>query len=141
MRRYSELKLLPTYAERLDYLQLQGSIGIETFGFDRYLNQRFYRSYEWKAARDIVIIRDNGCDLAIENLPIFGRLIVHHMNPISIDDVLSHSDLLFNPEYLICVSIDTHNKIHYGSCQEGTLPIERTPFDTCPWKKGALDHG
>jgi hypothetical protein len=136
MRHYSELILLPTYQERLDYLQLYGAVGAETFGFDRYLNQRFYRSPEWKRVRDLVIVRDNGCDLGIDSLPIFGRVYVHHMNPVMLDDVLSHSSDILNPEFLICVSLDTHNAIHYGPSRQDILPIERSPNDTCPWKKG-----
>ena len=135
MRSYSELSKLKTFEERFRYLQLNGAVGQETFGFDRYLNQRFYRSQKWKSVRDTVIIRDNGCDLGIKDRMIFGRVLIHHMNPISIDDIRQQSELLLNPEYLVCVSHDTHNAIHYGD--ENlliTLPIERTRNDTCPWK-------
>lgn len=135
MRSYSELSKLKTFEERFRYLQLNGAVGQETFGFDRYLNQRFYRSQKWKSVRDAVIIRDNGCDLGIKDRMIFGRVLIHHMNPISIDDIRQQSELLLNPEYLVCVSHDTHNAIHYGD--ENlliTLPIERTKNDTCPWK-------
>ena len=135
MRSYSELSKLKTFEERFRYLQLNGAVGQETFGFDRYLNQRFYRSQKWKSVRDTVIIRDNGCDLGMEDRVIFGRVLIHHMNPISIDDIRQQSELLLNPEYLVCVSHDTHNAIHYGD--ENlliTLPIERTRNDTCPWK-------
>ena len=135
MRSYSELSKLKTFEERFRYLQLNGAVGQETFGFDRYLNQRFYRSQKWKSVRDAVIIRDDGCDLGIKDRMIFGRVLIHHMNPISIDDIRQQSELLLNPEYLVCVSHDTHNAIHYGD--ENlliTLPIERTKNDTCPWK-------
>lgn len=135
MRSYSELSKLKTFEERFRYLQLNGAVGQETFGFDRYLNQRFYRSQKWKSVRDAVIIRDDGCDLGIKDRMIFGRVLIHHMNPISIDDIRQQSELLLNPEYLVCVSHDTHNAIHYGD--ENlliTLPIERTRNDTCPWK-------
>ncbi len=136
IRRYSELITLPTFEERFKYLQLNGSVGTDTFGFDRYLNQIFYKSKEWKKLRDQIIIRDNGCDLAAEGHDIYGRVIIHHLNPISKDDILNRSDILMNPEYLICTTHSTHNAIHYGD--EGLLPrapIERTPNDTCPWKK------
>ena len=135
-RRYTELITLPTFEERFKYLQLNGSVGTDTFGFDRYLNQIFYKSKEWKKLRDQIIIRDNGCDLAAEGHDIYGRVIIHHLNPISKDDVLNRSDILMNPEYLICTTHSTHNAIHYGD--EGLLPravIERTPNDMCPWKK------
>lgn len=135
-RTYSELITLETFEERFKYLQLKGSVGIDTFGFDRYLNQVFYKSKEWKDVRDFVIIRDNGCDLAVEGYSIYGRAIIHHMNPISKEDVLSRADILLNPEFLVCTSLMTHNAIHYGS--EDLLPrapIVRTPNDTCPWRK------
>lgn len=134
MRHYNELILLPTFAERLDYLSLKGMVGAETFGFDRYLNQYFYRSPEWRRIRNFVIVRDNGCDLGIEGLDIQGRIIVHHMNPLSEEDIVVHSNDIINPDFLICTSIDTHNAIHYGTSRADILPAERTPFDTCPWK-------
>ena len=136
MRTYSELVRLPTFEERFRYLRLGGTVAKETFGFDRYLNQRFYASREWKAIRDKVIIRDNGCDLGIPDRVIGRRVLIHHMNPITQDDICRQSDLLMNPEYLICVSHETHNAIHYGD--ENllmTVPPERKPGDTCPWKK------
>ena len=114
LRTYSELIKLKTWEERFQYLQLNGVVGNETFGFDRYLNQQFYKSQEWKRVRDKVLIRDNACDLACQDNPIFGQVIVHHMNPMSIDDIESNPELLLDPEYLICVSLDTHNAIHYG---------------------------
>ena len=135
MRTYSELLTLPTFEERFRYLRLSGGVGKETFGFDRYLNQRFYSSAEWKRVRDAVIIRDNGCDLGVTDCVIGGKVIIHHMNPVSREDVLSRSEDLLSPEYLICVSHNTHNAIHYGD--ESLLvvtPPERKPNDTCPWK-------
>lgn len=137
LRTYSELIALPTFEERFQYLKLSGVVGKDTFGFDRYLNQQFYRSAEWKRIRDQVIVRDNGCDLAIEDRLIHGKILIHHMNPITEQDVLKHSDLLINPEYLICVSHITHNAIHYGDedLLVASKPVIRTPNDTCPWKR------
>ena len=135
IRTYSELIRLPTFEERFRYLQLSGSVGKETFGFDRYINQNFYRSAAWKRVRDQVIIRDNGCDLGIEDRIIYGKILIHHMNSISDKDILNLTDILLNPEYLICVTHDTHNAIHYGD--ENLLikePIVRFKNDTCPWK-------
>lgn len=135
IRSYSKLIQLKTFEERFDYLKLDGVVGEDTFGFDRYLNQQFYRSREWKRIRDQVILRDNGCDLGVDGYEIHGRVLIHHMNPISIDDIHTMSDFLMNPEYLICVTHRTHNAIHYGD--ENliiTAPIERTKNDTCPWK-------
>lgn len=136
IKTYSELISLPTFEERYRYLQLNGSVGKETFGFDRYINQNFYRSYAWKRVRDEVIIRDNGCDLGIEDRIIYGKILIHHMNPITDKDILNLTDFLLNPEYLICVTHSTHNAIHYGN--ENLLlkgPIIRMPNDTCPWKQ------
>lgn len=122
--------------DRYNYLKLAGQPGIETFGIDRYLNQQFYKLKRWRDARNEVIIRDNGCDLGIEDFPIAGRVIIHHMNPITIEDIMDMRDEVFDPEYLICVSHDTHNAIHYGDPNQlPHLPAERRPFDTCPWKK------
>lgn len=136
IRTYSELIRLPTFEERYRYLRLAGAVGKETFGFDRYINQMLYqRSQKWKSARNEVIVRDNGCDLGMEDRQIYGKVLVHHMNPITLEDIENESDFLFNPEYLICVSHNTHNAIHYGD--ENlliTAPIERTRNDTCPWK-------
>ena len=136
IRTYSELIQLPPFEERFRYLQLNSSVGKETFGFDRYLNQNFYRSAEWKRIRDKVIIRDNGCDLGIEDRLIYGRVIIHHMNPVTDKDIVDLTSFLLNPEYLICVSHNTHNAIHYGN--EDLLmkgPVIRTKNDTCPWKQ------
>ena len=135
IRTYSELIRIPTFEERYAYLRLFGSVGSETFGFDRYLNQMFYKDREWRRTRDLIILRDNGCDLGIEDREIFGQVLVHHMNPITIDDILNRSDYLLNPDYLICTSKLTHNAIHYGT-EENLKPliVERRPNDTCPWK-------
>ena len=135
IRTYSELSKLETFEERYKYLRLEGRVGKDTFGFDRYMNQVFYRSQKWKEIRDSVIIRDNGCDLGVDGYTIHGRIIIHHMNPISVEDLKRDSDFLLNPEYLITTIHRTHNAIHYGD--EGsivTTPIVRTKNDTCPWK-------
>lgn len=135
IRRYSELCELKTFEERYEYLKLNGVVGSETFGFDRFLNQKFYKSPEWKKVRDQVIIRDNGCDLGMEGHDIYKKVIIHHMNPILQKDIEYATEYLLDPEYLICVSHETHNAIHYGD--ENQLvkgPVIRTPNDTCPWK-------
>ena len=136
IRTYSELITFPTFEERYRYLRLEGKVGEDTFGFDRWLNQSFYKDPEWRAIRDKIIIRDNGCDLGIPGREIYSRIIVHHMNPITKDDILSRSAFLLNPEYLICTVKNTHDAIHYGD--ERLLikaPIERTKNDTCPWRR------
>ena len=108
---------------------------METFGYDRWFNQKFYSNREWKKVRDVIIIRDNGCDLGISDMDIGSRIIIHHMNPITLDDINTNSEFLLNPNYLICVSYDTHIAIHYGSDGvKPNRPIERQPNDTCPWK-------
>lgn len=135
IKRYSELIEIPTFLERYRYLKLSGKVGEETFGFDRYLNQTFYRSPEWKRVRNFVITRDLGCDLAVEDREIFGRICIHHMNPIRASDIRDRSDLLLNPDFLITVSYDTHQAIHYGD--ENLLivaPTLRVKNDTCPWR-------
>lgn len=135
IRTYSELIKLPTFEERYEYLKLDGKVGEETFGFDRYINQEFYRSNEWLKVRDFVIVRDGGCDLAIEDREIVGKILVHHMNPITIDDILNRSEFLLDPEYLISTIKNTHDAIHYGdSSLLITAPIERRKNDTCPWR-------
>lgn len=135
IKTYSELILLPTFEERFKYLQLNGRVGDDTFGFDRYINQKFYRSAEWKRIRDYIIIRDNGCDLAADGYEIHGRILIHHMNPITISDIKFSTEYLMNPDYLICVTHNTHNAIHYGDEKQIiTGPIVRTKNDTCPWK-------
>lgn len=136
IRTYSELITLPTFEERYQYLRLNGRVGEETFGFDRWLNQRFYKDPEWLRIRDEVIIRDNGCDLAIPGREIYSRILIHHMNPITKDDILQRSKYLLDPEYLICTIKNTHDAIHYGD--ENLLvkgPVERKPNDTCPWRR------
>lgn len=136
IKTYSELITLPTFMERYEYLKLQGKVGADTFGFDRYLNQMLYHNPKWKAVRNQVILRDNGCDLGIEGHDIYGKILVHHMNPITKSDIEMESDFLFNPEYLICTAHITHNAIHYGDASLLiTAPIERSPNDTCPWKR------
>lgn len=135
IRTYSELSKLTTFEERYRYLRLGGRVGEETFGFDRWINQMFYKDPEWLKIRDEVIIRDNGCDLGIEGREIYSRIIVHHMNPITKADILDRSEFLLNPEYLICTVKNTHDAIHYGD--ENlliTLPMERSVNDTCPWR-------
>lgn len=135
IRTYSELITLPTFMERYKYLRIGGTVGTDTFGFDRYLNQVFYKSEEWKSIRRHVIVRDCGCDLGIEGREIHERILIHHINPISEEDILDRSDFLLNPEYLISTSHRTHNAIHYGD--DSILidvPLERRKNDTCPWK-------
>lgn len=135
IKNYSELSLLPTFEERFEYLKLGGVVGADTFGFDRIFNQKFYQSYEWKTVRNEIIVRDLGCDLGIEDRQIFGRILIHHMNPISLKDISDATKFLLNPEYLICVSHDTHNAIHYGDIRLVKKDlVERKPNDTCPWK-------
>ena len=136
IKTYSELITLPTFLERYRYLRIGGKVGKKTFGFDRYLNQLFYKDPEWLAARDLAIIRDDGCDLAMSDRRIRSRILVHHINPITIDDILARDPKLFDLENLICTIKNTHDAIHYGD--ESLLledPIERTMNDTCPWRK------
>jgi hypothetical protein len=126
---------LRSFEERYQYLKLNGVVGDSTFGYDRILNQLLYRSDRWKKTRDGIIIRDNGCDLGIEDYEIHDKIYVHHMNPITIEDVENDRDEIYDPEYLICTSFNTHNAIHYGD--ESLLPkppIERRMNDTCPWR-------
>lgn len=135
IRTYTELKQIPTFIERYRYLKIGGKVGEETFGSDRYLNQVFYRSKEWMDARNYVIVRDLGCDLGIEGYEIIGKIFIHHMNPLTVEDVLNRTEILLDPEYLICCTKNTHDAIHYGN--EDLLwtdPVIRTPNDTCPWK-------
>lgn len=137
IRTYAELSKLKTFKERFEYLQLNGQVGQDTFGFDRIFNQQFYRSKEWKSCRDFVIIRDNGCDLGIEGYEISGQnVLIHHLNPISVSDISDRTKFLLDPEYLITTTHRTHNAIHYGD--ENLLPKEpilRSRNDTCPWKR------
>lgn len=136
IRTYSELITIPTFEERFRYLKMDGAVGKETFGFDRYLNQMFYKTAEWKRVRNEVIVRDMGCDLGIEDRVLHGRIMVHHMNPITAKDITNRSDYLLNPEYLICTCKRTHDAIHFSD--ESILFTEiivRRPGDTCPWEK------
>lgn len=135
IRTYSELACLETFEERFKYLELDGQVGQETFGFDRYLNQKFYRSPEWKRVRQEVILRDNGCDLGIEDRPIFGNVIIHHINPMSVDDIKRKETWVLDPDFLICTCKRTHDAIHYSD--ESIIfsePIQRSPNDTCLWR-------
>lgn len=135
IKTYSELITIPTFKERFEYLKLNGKVGKDTFGFDRYLNQIFYSSSEWRRIRNQVILRDNGCDLGVEGYEISGKIYIHHMNPILAKDIVDRSEFLLNPDYLICVTHNTHNAIHYGDVDLLPLPlVERRPNDTCPWK-------
>ncbi len=136
IRTYSELIKIPTFEERVEYLRLYGTVGEDTFGFDRYLNQMFYTSYEWRMLRKDIITRDMGCDLAFPEFEIIGKIIIHHMNPISRDDIINKTDLLLNPEYLICTCKNTHDIIHYGNRNNNYNRgvITRTKNDTCPWR-------
>ena len=135
IRTYRECMRLPTFQERYRYLQIGGRVGKETFGFDRYLNQMLYRTPEWKRFRRDMIVRDNGCDLGCEGYEIYGNVLVHHINPITVEDVINRNPCIFDPNNVICTSLNTHNAIHYG---DETLlitePVVRKPNDTCPWK-------
>ena len=132
---YSELIRLPTFEERFDYLKLDGRVGLETFGHNRYLNQDFYTSYDWKQIRNKIIARDLGRDLGIDGYDLFGSVVVHHINPITIEDILNHSDLVFDPENLITTCFKTHNAIHYGDKKQVVSNWQpRLPNDTCPWR-------
>lgn len=136
IRTYSELITLPTFIERFRYLKLNGSVGMDTFGHDRYLNQILYHSEEWRRFRREVILRDNGCDLGCEDYEIHGRVLIHHINPITVEDVIRRDPCIFDFENVISTSHNTHNAIHYGD--ESLLmtePIVRTPYDTCPWRR------
>jgi hypothetical protein len=133
-RRYSELRRLQTFEERYAYLRLDGQVGQVTFGFDRWVNQQFYTSFEWKHARNEVILRDNGCDLGIRGHEVPFGLLVHHMNPLTVEDIERGEDWIIDPEFLICTSKRTHNAIHYGD--DSLLPrafVERRPGDTKLW--------
>ena len=134
-RSYSELMTLSTFEERYEYLRLGGKVGESTFGYERYLNQVFYESKEWKTFRRSIILRDKGCDLGVPGRDISGLIVIHHINPISVDDILQRRACLLDPENAICVTPNTHNAIHYGD--ESLLvkaPIERSKNDTCPWR-------
>lgn len=135
IRTFSELRRLKTYEERYKYLRLFGKVGADTFGYDRYLNQMLYTSGRWQQTRDVVIVRDNGCDLSSKGHEIYGRIIIHHMNPISIEDIEEDRDEIFDPEFLVCTSSMSHSAIHFSD--ESLLPkplIVRRKNDTCPWR-------
>ena len=136
IRTYSELIKLNSFKERYEYLRLDGRVGEATFGFERYLNQQFYHSREWRSVKDSIVTRDLGCDLAVTGFEIHERIYIHHMNPVTAEDIRQSTEYLLNPEFLICTTQNTHNAIHYGDssllCME---PITRTPFDMCPWKR------
>ena len=135
IKTYSELITIPTFEERFEYLKLDGQVGVETFGFNRYLNQAFYKSDEWLSIRDYVITRDNGCDLGMEGYEIYGRILIHHINPITKDDIIQRSRNLLDPENLITTVKRTHDAIHYGDSNLlMKAPIERRKNDTCPWR-------
>lgn len=136
IKSYSDLIVLKTFEERFKYLEIGGQIGIDTFGFNRYLNQTFYTSYKWQKVRDQVILRDNGMDLGVDGYPVNGKIVIHHINPITVEDVIEQNPDIFNLDYLISCSHQTHNALHYGD--EGYLErfkvIERRPNDTIPWR-------
>ena len=135
IRTYSELITLPTFKERYEYLRLGGTVGEDTFGFDRYLNQAFYKSKEWLDVRDYVVTRDHGCDLGVEGYEIYDRILIHHINRIEKMDIIQRTDFLLNPEYLISTRKKTHDAIHYGDYNTLIEPtITRVKNDTCPWK-------
>lgn len=133
-KRYSEMCQLDTFDARFEYLKLGGGVGRSTFGFDRYLNQHFYSSREWHDVRNYVIVRDNGCDLGVDGYEIHVKLLIHHINPMSIDDVVKREEWILDPEFLITTSHDTHNAIHYGGSNPyPRVVLERTPRDTKLW--------
>ena len=134
IRTYNELIKLKTFDERFDYLKLNGAVAKETFGFDRYINQAFYKSDIWKQTRRDVILRDMGNDLGLKDYEIRGKILIHHMNPISLDDIMFDLDFVINKEYLITTCLNTHNAIHYSNKLPNTI-VERIQGDTCPWKK------
>ena len=136
IKTYSEMVRLPTFLERYRYLKIGGQVGEGTFGYDRYLNQILYRSSEWKRFRRDIIIRDNGCDLACDGYEIIGKVLIHHIDPITVRDIELRDPKIFDPENVVSVTLNTHNAIHYGD--ESLLitePLVRTPNDTCPWKR------
>ena len=135
-RSYSELIKLPTFEERYKYLRIGGKVGKETFGYDRYLNQILYTSDEWRSFRNPIITRDNGCDLGCKGFELHSRIIVHHINPITVEDVVNRNPKVFDPDNVICVSHNTHQAIHYGNeSMLPLLPVERSRYDTCPWRR------
>ena len=136
IRTFSEMIKKTSFEERFQYLRLDGVIGVSTFGFDRYLNQQFYKTRAWKQTRDYVIARDFGCDLAVRGYEIHDKVLVHHMNPITVEDIIHTSDYLLDADFLVCVSHQTHNAIHYGDANLLKKPlVERKPGDTTLWGK------
>ncbi len=136
MRSYTDLCKISDFLDRYKYLRLGGKVGSDTFGYERYLNQFFYRSKEWRAIRDYVIVRDNACDLGVPGRELTSKILIHHINPISVKDLEERTDILLNPEYLITVSFETHQAIHYGDDNLiAKDPVVRTKFDTCPWRQ------
>lgn len=136
IRTYSELIQIPTFMERFQYLKLDGRVGEQTFGYERYLNQAFYHSIEWRQVRDFVISRDLGCDLAVPGHEIYNRICIHHMNPVTVMDIVEATEYLANPEFLVCTTHNTHNAIHYGNASMLFIDsTNRFPFDTIPWKQ------
>lgn len=134
IRTYHELSMLTTFEARYEYLRLNQMLGDKTFGYDRYLNQMLYKSQRWLSVRDTVIIRDDGCDLGIMDYRIYDKILVHHINPITIEDIDLERTCVFDPEFLICTSFNTHNAIHFGDSNLlSKLPKERRKNDTCPW--------
>ena len=135
IRTYSELITFDTFEDRYEYLKLNSKVGEDTFGFDRYINQTFYKSNEWRDIRDYVIVRDNGSDLGVDGYEIYGNILIHHMNPITKEDIINRTSYLIDPEYLICTTKNTHNAIHYGDKDLLiSSPIIRRKNDTCPWR-------
>lgn len=135
IRCYTDLKMIDSFKERYLYLKVKGKVGEETFGIDRYVNQQLYRSQRWKRTRSQVIIRDNGCDLGVDGYELDNHIVIHHMNPITLEDIEEDRDKIYDPEYLICCSSRTHQAIHFGD--EGLLPkdyVARRPNDTCLWR-------
>lgn len=136
VKTYGYLKTISDYYKRFEYLKLDGCVGQETFASQRYLNQILYGSKEWKDVRRKVIIRDDGCDMAHPDFPIYGRVYIHHITPLRVEDILDRNDLVFDIDNLVCVSFDTHNAIHYGTVENlPSMPTIRSPNDTCPWKE------
>ena len=134
MRTYSELIQIPTYEERFEYLQLHGEVGKDTFGFDRYLNQKFYRSTEWRQLRNSIVVRDKACDMACKDYEIYDRIVIHHLNPITVDDFINNRDSIMDPEFLVCVSPLTHKAIHFGDFELiNQTYTERRRGDTTLW--------
>lgn len=143
-RTYSELMKLKSFEERFHYVELKGSVGKATFGYDRWMNQHFYTSPEWRRFKRQILIRDEGCDLGCDDHPIYGSVIVHHLNPITKEQIINHDPAILDPENVISVSSLTHNALHYGDID--LLPskfVERRPYDTCPWREqeGEIQNG